>query len=284
MLITCAPLRDRPADRLGLAPRRRSGPSSSTTFATSSSADGAIPAMPVALSTPAAIIPATKVPWPSVSTRAEPPTKLAASAICPRTPDGRRRSRSRSPPRGRAGGAAARPRSRTRGSVAQVPLLRDERVVRHERGPPGVEPLDVGRAGKVAQARRARRARRRARGAARGSPSPGPSARRSSGRSATDAGAHRVARRLRELRRGERRPRPQRAPVGSWNADRSAQPLRETRRRRDARAVAAGLELERDPKGARRIELRTSRAAPTCLRRGAAARPSRRATAAARSR
>ena len=54
-----------------------------TTLATSSSADGAIPAIPIALSTPAAISPATKVPCPSLSTRAEPPTKLSASTILP---------------------------------------------------------------------------------------------------------------------------------------------------------------------------------------------------------
>ncbi len=54
-----------------------------TTFATSSSADGARPAMPMPFPTPAAMRPATKVPWPSVSTPAEPPTKLRESRILP---------------------------------------------------------------------------------------------------------------------------------------------------------------------------------------------------------
>jgi hypothetical protein len=54
-----------------------------TTFATSSSADGASPAIPMPLFTPAPMSPATKVPWPRVSVRAEPPTKLSASRIFP---------------------------------------------------------------------------------------------------------------------------------------------------------------------------------------------------------
>ena len=54
-----------------------------TTFATRSSAEGARPAMPIPLSTPAAISPETKVPWPSASTVGEPPTKLSASSHCP---------------------------------------------------------------------------------------------------------------------------------------------------------------------------------------------------------
>ena len=54
-----------------------------TTFATSSSADGASPAMPIPLPTPAAMSPATNVPCPSVSVPAGPPTKLFAARILP---------------------------------------------------------------------------------------------------------------------------------------------------------------------------------------------------------
>ena len=53
---------------------------------------------------------------------------------------------------GRSGSASQKSYARI---GRQVPLLLDERVVRHVREPPGVEPLDVGRAGKVAQAGRA---------------------------------------------------------------------------------------------------------------------------------
>ncbi len=52
-----------------------------TTFATSNCAEGARPAMPIPLSSLAPMSPATKVPWPKVSSSAEPPTKLWASRI-----------------------------------------------------------------------------------------------------------------------------------------------------------------------------------------------------------
>ena len=54
-----------------------------TTFATSNSAGGARPAIPTPSFVCAAIRPATKVPCPWVSTRAEPETKLRAAAIRP---------------------------------------------------------------------------------------------------------------------------------------------------------------------------------------------------------
>ncbi len=54
-----------------------------TTFATRSCADGASPAIPTPLSTPAPMSPATKVPCPSSSVFAEPPTKLSLSRIFP---------------------------------------------------------------------------------------------------------------------------------------------------------------------------------------------------------
>ena len=57
-------------------------PPGATTLATRSSADGARPAMPVALSSSAAMIPATIVPCPRVSW-AVPPTKLLARAMRP---------------------------------------------------------------------------------------------------------------------------------------------------------------------------------------------------------
>ena len=55
-------------------------PAGDTTFATRSSAAGARPAMPVWLSSSAAMIPATIVPCPRVSW-AVPPTKLRAIAM-----------------------------------------------------------------------------------------------------------------------------------------------------------------------------------------------------------
>ena len=54
-------------------------PFGETTLATTSSAAGARPAMPTALSSCAAMMPATIVPWPRVSW-AVPPTKLFATA------------------------------------------------------------------------------------------------------------------------------------------------------------------------------------------------------------
>ena len=56
-------------------------PLGATTFATTSSAPGARPAMPTSLSSWAAMIPATIVPCPRVSW-AVPPTKLLAIATC----------------------------------------------------------------------------------------------------------------------------------------------------------------------------------------------------------
>ncbi len=79
MLITCAPFLT--AHVIACTSASTSIRSSSfTTFATSSSAEGAIPAMPTS-STPAAISPATNVPCPARSTFAEPPTKLFAPTI-----------------------------------------------------------------------------------------------------------------------------------------------------------------------------------------------------------
>ena len=59
-------------------------PSGSTTFAITSLAGGAMPAMPAPLSAIAAISPATKVPWPNWSFIV-PPTKLFDAAIRPRS-------------------------------------------------------------------------------------------------------------------------------------------------------------------------------------------------------
>ena len=98
-----------------------------TTFATRSCAEGARPAIPMPLSTPAAISPATNVPWPNESVRAEPPTKLFASRILPgelgvsgvdaRVDHG---------DRDRLEGRERDPRL-VEAAVGQVPLLRDQR-------------------------------------------------------------------------------------------------------------------------------------------------------------
>ena len=80
MLITRAPFAT--AQRIAFASAstgiERCGP---TTFAISSSAGGASPAMPTPSSVSAAIRPATKVPCPCVSTVGGPLTKLFAAAI-----------------------------------------------------------------------------------------------------------------------------------------------------------------------------------------------------------
>ena len=55
-------------------------PSAVATLATSSRAGNAMPATPSALSTSAAMRPATNVPWPSGSS-ADPPTKLLAATM-----------------------------------------------------------------------------------------------------------------------------------------------------------------------------------------------------------
>ena len=82
--MTRAPLAT--AQRIALASAStgidRCGP---TTFATSSSAAGASPAMPTPSFVCAAIRPATNVPWPWVSTVAGPATKLFEAAIRPRS-------------------------------------------------------------------------------------------------------------------------------------------------------------------------------------------------------
>ncbi len=56
-------------------------PSARTTLATSSRDGNATPAMPVPLLSAAAITPATKVPWPTVSLRGAESTKLSAAAM-----------------------------------------------------------------------------------------------------------------------------------------------------------------------------------------------------------
>jgi hypothetical protein len=82
MLITCAPRCT--AQRIAFASASMSiVPFALTTFATSSSTAGAMPAMPCSLFTVAAITPATNVPWPCVSCSAVVPTKLFQSAIRP---------------------------------------------------------------------------------------------------------------------------------------------------------------------------------------------------------
>ena len=84
MLITRAPFAT--AQRIALASAstgiERCGP---TTFAIRSCAGGARPAMPMPSFVLAAIRPATNVPWPCVSTVADPLTKLFAAAIRPRS-------------------------------------------------------------------------------------------------------------------------------------------------------------------------------------------------------
>ena len=79
-LITRAPLSTRPANRLGLR-LEQTERLPRTTFATSSWEPNAMPATPTPLFVWAAISPATSVPWPCVSVRALPPTKLRYAAI-----------------------------------------------------------------------------------------------------------------------------------------------------------------------------------------------------------
>ncbi len=124
--------------------------------------------MPIPLSTPAPMRPATNVPWPSVSTRAEPPTKLFAPRILPGEVgmagvdagvDDRDRDRLERGQRDPRGVEAA---------VREVPLLRHERIARREREMARDERLDVADAARSRGARRLRARRRPARGSASG--------------------------------------------------------------------------------------------------------------------
>ena len=109
-------------------------PSVSTTFAISSWAGKAIPAMPTPLFIAAAISPATKVPCPCSSVSALPPTKLFESRIRP--------ANSGWPPSIPESTTATRTGARIgrlepgveRPVLVEVPLLGCERVVRDERG------------------------------------------------------------------------------------------------------------------------------------------------------
>ena len=132
----------------------RCGP---TTFATSSSAGGASPAIPMPSFVWAAIRPATNVPCPWVSTVAGPGTKLLEAAIRPCSsgwvpstpgvdhghPD--RRERRRLGP------------EVERAVLGRVPLALQEGVIRDECLPAAPEHLDVPRPADAAQRRRARR-------------------------------------------------------------------------------------------------------------------------------
>ena len=116
---------------------------------------------------------------------------------CPRAPGGSRRCPSRSPPpeppaaQGERAGPRSRTRGRRRGATAS---RRAGRSARRRAG--GAEPLDVGRAGQVAQAAALSAARRPARESARGSRRPGASA-RSRGQVGRRTRADRVARGIR---------------------------------------------------------------------------------------
>ena len=107
-------------------------PSDSTTFAISSCAGKAIPAIPSPLSVDAAMIPATKVPWPCRSVTS-PPTKLCASAMRPANsgwPASIPESITATRTGPSAGGSSGQKSNAWIG--AEVPLLGDERVVGHE--------------------------------------------------------------------------------------------------------------------------------------------------------
>ena len=211
---------------------------SSTTFAIRSSAEEAEPAIPTELLTPAAIRPATNVPWPSSSTRAEPPTNVFASAILP-AKSGWSPSipESITATRTAASGVGVSQKSNVRLN-SRCHCFDREQVVRDVGGAARAEPFDVGRAREVAQPRRRRaldderRDRRQALRVRERGPEAGQVGRRR--RADRVAGRARPAARARPQRRG-------RARAASSQLDLAREALGEALRRRDASPVAPRL-------------------------------------------
>ena len=87
--------------------------------------------------------PATNVPCPSASTRADPPTKLSASRIFPARSGWLPSTPESITATGIGSNDGKRDPRRVEAAVRQIPLLRDERIVRREGEPTGDQPLDV---------------------------------------------------------------------------------------------------------------------------------------------
>ena len=254
--------------------------------------------MPIPLSTPAAMSPETKVPWPSGSTDGEPPTKLFASSQLPDElgvleigPGVDDRDRDRLERRVRDPGLVEV-------ALGHVPLAWHEGIGRNEREVARAQRLDVADAANVPRATGCRREpRRRARGIG---------ARSRTTRAPRLASASRDGRPARSRlepdrdapRRRERRGAPgqRRRPRASDCDERGAAARRQStatsgetpstkpRDRRGARPVGAGNDLCLDAERARPVGERLAdvdpAAAPEALdvddRRRAAAAPSRR--------
>ena len=245
-----------------------------------------MPAIPAALSTPAAISPATNVPCPCcVHPGRAADEALRLHDLARELRVRRRRCRSRSPRRAPARSAGARVPEVERAVDRQVPLLPSgsfgTQASRRD-----AEPLDVRRAGQVAQTRGARRPldddRRQRREALRAGPSarcsarqvgdrarrrPRSAPRRPRARAAPPRGTTR-ARRIMGPRAARtappRSPAPARCGRGSCRA--RAATRREARpsvvgaspRHRRPAAVQSSLQLDRRPGGERPARSRTS--------------------------